>query len=105
MVIIIGQPDRVPEYPPELLPEGSESLTWALVPNRVLELSHVVDEAALPAPADVVPGRPGVADHNSSVVSEDPLGNILPPGSVHLVYHAPPAQEGPEPVVPALDAP
>src|ERR1022692_376593 len=98
-------PDRVPEHPPEPLSEGDEILAWILVPDGVLELPQVVHEAALPPDADVVPCAPGVAYHGPSVVSEDLLGDVLPPGPVHLVYHRPPAQECPEPVVPALDPP
>src|ERR1022692_74401 len=98
-------PDRVPEHPLEVLSEGDEILAWILVPDGVLELPQVVHEAALPPDADVVPCAPGVAYHDPSVVSDDLLGDVLPPGPVHLVYHGPPAQEGPEPVVLALDPP
>src|ERR1700680_5295687 len=58
VVLLIGHPDRIPEYPLELLPEREEILAWALVPQGVLELPQVVDEAALPPHADVVPRAP-----------------------------------------------
>src|SRR5450759_2233676 len=105
MVILFGHPNRVPEYPTKLLPEWKKFGTRALVLDRILELPQVMDEAALPPPADVVPCTPGVADHDSSVVSEDLPRHILAARSRHLVDHGPPAQECPEPVVPALDAP
>src|SRR5450759_2143898 len=85
MVILFGHPNRVPEYPTKLLPEWKKFGTRALVLDRILELPQVMDEAALPPPADVVPCTPGVADHDSSVVSEDLPRHILAARSRHLV--------------------
>src|ERR1022692_1624975 len=58
VVLLVGRPDRILEYPLELLPEGDEILAWALVLDSILELPQVVDETALPPHADMVPRAP-----------------------------------------------